>query len=71
MERFRLTFTANGKRQTRDSSAQFLQLGDEQVKGEKKKTILMDETDMKILIFFVDKVNSKWLVNGNLVTWYN
>ena len=30
----------------------------------------MDETDMKILIFFVDKVNSKWLVNGNLVTWY-
>ena len=31
----------------------------------------MDETDMKILIFFVDKVNSKWLVNGYLVTWYN
>ena len=51
MERFRLTFTVNGKRQTRDSSAQFLQLGDEQVKAEKKKTILMDETDMKILIF--------------------
>ena len=71
MERFRLTFTVNGKRQTRDSSAQFLQLGDEQVKAEKKKTILMDETDMKILIFFVDKVNSKWLVNGNLVSWYN
>ena len=70
MERFSLTFTANGKRQTRDSSAQFLQLGEEQVKAE-KKTILMDETDMKILIFFVDKVNSKWLVNGNLVTWYN
>ena len=71
MERFRLTFTVNGKRQTRDSSAQFLQLGDEGVKAEKKKTILMDQTDMKILIFFVDKVNSKWLVNGNLVTWYN
>ena len=31
----------------------------------------MDETDVKILIFFVDKVNSKWLVNGNLVTWCN
>ena len=42
---------------------QFLQLGEEHVKAE-KKTILMDETDMKILIFFVDKVNSKWLVNG-------
>ena len=30
----------------------------------------MDETDIKIL-FLVDKINSRWLVNGNLVTWYN
>ena len=70
MERFRLTFTANGKRQTRDSSVQFLQLGEEQVKAEKKNNPHGWDWHENTY-FFVDKVNSKWLVNGNLVTWYN
>jgi len=30
------------------------------------KTILMDETDMKLLIFLVDKINGRWQVKGKL-----
>ena len=47
LERFRVKFTANGKRQTRDSSSKCLK--DEQVKTD--KIILINRTGMRLLSF--------------------
>ena len=49
LERLRVTFAANGKQQTSDSSCEFLRIENKRIK--KFRTILMDKAGVKLLIF--------------------
>ena len=49
LERLRFTFTAYGIRQTANVSGEFLRIENKQLK--KVRTILVDKTSIKLLIF--------------------
>ena len=61
-------YTANGKRQTADSSWEFLKMENERIKTAQK--ILMAKKVRENTNLCVEKMNSRRQAKGNLVTWY-